>query len=127
MWHITRAQGPASSAARIARRRGSSPFTPTTFTLSRTFTPRQNSGFAATARAQFSTSAWSMLSISGTGKPASPKLAMWTKAWTRVRACPATNRSRAATLLAPASPAETAVVVQVSGASSSGGMPMAEP
>ena len=50
IWHMTRAQGPASSAARIARRRGSRPFTPTTLTLSRTLTPRQNSGLAATAR-----------------------------------------------------------------------------
>ena len=57
MWHITRAQGPAICAARIARRNGSIPFCPTTFFESRTFTPRQTSRFSATARAQESTSA----------------------------------------------------------------------
>ena len=57
MWHITLAQGPANSAARTARRSGSSPLPPTTSALIRTFTPRQMSRFSATVFAAASTAA----------------------------------------------------------------------
>ena len=54
MWHITRKPLPAISAARRARRRGSTPFCPTTLSVIRTLTPSTTSGFSANARAQAS-------------------------------------------------------------------------
>ncbi len=68
-----------------------------------------------------------MLSDSPTGNPASPMLEMWTKAKMRLRELAMTECRRAPKLLAPASPAETYVVVAVKGVSSSAGRPSAEP
>src|SRR4030095_4149800 len=61
-----------------------------------------------------------MLKSSGTGKPARPMLAMCTNAYMRVRVCAAMWRRKAAKLLAPASPAETTVVLAWKGTRSSG-------
>ena len=78
---------PAISAARIARRRGSSPFCPTTESVIRTFTPSTASGFSETTLAQPSTLAYSMFSISpGARPPASPIDEMCTNEKSRVRA-----------------------------------------
>jgi len=67
-----------------------------------------------------------MFSISpGASPPDSPIDEMCTKAKSRVRAWPITQCLSAPKLLAPASPADTPVVVAVIGTSSSAGRPMA--
>src|SRR5216683_4838922 len=125
MWHITRNCLPAISAARMARRSGSRPFCPTTESVMRTFTPSARSAFSATALAQASTLAYSMLSISpGASPPAKPMEAMWTKPNRRVRDWGTTPWRKLPKVYAPASPADTAVVVAVIGTSSSAGSPM---
>ena len=68
-----------------------------------------------------------MFNSSGTGKPPSPVAAMWTKANCRVRDAGTTKRRKAGRLLAPASPAETTVVVAWCATSSSAGMAIGEP
>ena len=127
MWHITLAPVPAFSQAWTARLSGSRPCRAMTFSDIRTLMPITMSAFSATALAATSTCAKSMLNSSGTGKPPRPMLAMCTKAYIRVRVWATMCRRKAAKLLAPASPAETTVVVPWNGTSSSAGMPIADP
>ncbi len=127
MCTITRPGLPDSSQAAMARLSGSTPWRAMTFSDMRTLMPMAMSKFSASACAAISTCAWSRLNSSGTGKPARPWLAMWMKAYMRVRVCATMWRRNAARLLAPASPADTTVVVPWNGTSSSAGRPSAEP
>jgi hypothetical protein len=95
----------------IARFNGSMPFLAITFSDMRTFAPITMSAFSAMAFAAEPTSAMSMFVSSATGKDASPALAMCIKAQRRVRVCATMKRRNPAKLLAPASPADTQVVV----------------
>ena len=108
MWHITRAPAtPERSAAAIARFSGSSPLVPTTSSVSRTLMPSSTSGFSASILAAASTRAWSMFSISPTGKPDRPIEEMCRKAKMRVRDEAMPKCLKAEKLPAPASPALT--------------------
>jgi hypothetical protein len=127
MWHITFAPVPAFSQAWTARLSGSSPCRAMTFSDIRTLMPMTMSAFSATALAATSTWAKSMLNSSGTGKLPRPILAICTNAYRRVRVWATMYRRNTAKLLAPASPAETTVVVPWNGTSSSAGMPMGDP
>ena len=111
IWHITLPPVPAISQARMARVNGSRPWLAITFCDMRTLMPMAMSAFSASVFAAASVWAKSMLNSSPTGKADRPMLAMCTKAKSRVRDRSAMARRTRAKALAPASPADTAVVV----------------